>query len=96
MLSIQRELRKTIVCVTHDIDEAIKLGDHVAVLSNARSPRVLAEATLAGERRALTNGALLGQVLRMPWMAVKVVVGIHWEALKLWLRGAGYRLGLEP
>lgn len=49
------------------------------------------DATLAGERRALTNGALLAQLLRMPWMAVKVVVGIHWEALKLWLRGAGYR-----
>jgi len=49
------------------------------------------DATLAGERRALSDAALLGQLLRMPWMAVKVVAGIHWEALKLWLRGAGYR-----
>lgn len=32
MLSIQRELRKTIVCVTHDIDEAIKMGDRVLIL----------------------------------------------------------------
>ncbi|MEO9325638.1 ABC transporter ATP-binding protein [Nocardioides sp. C4-1] len=32
MLSIQRELRKTIVCVTHDIDEAIKLGDRILIL----------------------------------------------------------------
>ncbi|HET8602781.1 MAG TPA: ABC transporter ATP-binding protein [Marmoricola sp.] len=32
LLSIQRELRKTIVCVTHDIDEAIKLGDHILIL----------------------------------------------------------------
>jgi len=32
LLSIQRELRKTIVCVTHDIDEAIKLGDRVLIL----------------------------------------------------------------
>ena len=32
LLSIQRELRKTIVCVTHDIDEAIKLGDRIAIL----------------------------------------------------------------
>jgi len=32
LLSIQRELRKTIVCVTHDIDEAIKLGDRIVIL----------------------------------------------------------------
>ncbi|MFW6775239.1 ATP-binding cassette domain-containing protein [Nocardioides sp. CPCC 205120] len=33
MLGIQRELGKTIVCVTHDIDEAIKLGDRILILS---------------------------------------------------------------
>ena len=27
LMSIQEELQKTIVCVTHDIDEAVKLGD---------------------------------------------------------------------
>jgi osmoprotectant transport system ATP-binding protein len=31
-LRLQQDLRKTIVLVTHDIDEAIRLGDHVAVL----------------------------------------------------------------
>ncbi len=31
ILRLQSELRKTIVFVTHDIDEAIKLGDKVAV-----------------------------------------------------------------
>ena len=33
MLSIQRRLRKTIICVTHDIDEALKLGDRILILS---------------------------------------------------------------
>ena len=33
MLSIQRSLRKTIICVTHDIDEALKLGDRILLLS---------------------------------------------------------------
>ena len=32
LLSIQSELRKTIVCVTHDIDEAVKLGDRICIL----------------------------------------------------------------
>ena len=31
-LRLQQEIRKTIVFVTHDIDEAIKMGDHIAVL----------------------------------------------------------------
>ena len=33
LLSLQRGLKKTIVFVTHDIDEAIRLGDRVAVLN---------------------------------------------------------------
>ncbi len=31
-LRLQNDLGKTIVLVTHDIDEAVKLGDHIAVL----------------------------------------------------------------
>ena len=31
-LRLQEELRKTIVFVTHDIDEAIKMGDRIAIL----------------------------------------------------------------
>ncbi len=31
-LRLQREIRKTVLFVTHDIDEAIKMGDRVAVL----------------------------------------------------------------
>lgn len=36
LLSLQEELHKTIVFVTHDIDEAIKLGDRIAVMSEGR------------------------------------------------------------
>ena len=31
-LRLQAEIKKTIVFVTHDIDEAIKMGDRIAVL----------------------------------------------------------------
>ncbi|WP_027498025.1 ATP-binding cassette domain-containing protein [Rhodococcus sp. JG-3] len=31
MLRLQADLKKTIVFVTHDIDEAVRLGDHIAV-----------------------------------------------------------------
>jgi osmoprotectant transport system ATP-binding protein len=31
-LRLQREIRKTVVFVTHDVDEAIKIGDRIAIL----------------------------------------------------------------
>ncbi len=36
LLKLQEELNKTIVFVTHDIDEAIKLGDKIAVMQNGK------------------------------------------------------------
>ena len=33
-LRLQEQIKKTIVFVTHDIDEAIKMGDRIAILSN--------------------------------------------------------------
>ncbi len=37
LLRLQSELKKTIVFVTHDFDEAVKLGDKIAVLGNQSS-----------------------------------------------------------
>lgn len=72
-------------------------GERLRVaIHESRDGTPVMDATLAGERRELSDAALLRQVLRMPWMAVKVVAGIHWEALKLWLRGAGYRSKPAP
>ncbi|SPF69320.1 adenosinetriphosphatase [Propionibacterium ruminifibrarum] len=34
LLDVQSKLHKTIVCVTHDIDEAIKLGDRICVMAD--------------------------------------------------------------
>lgn len=56
----------------------------------------LMDATLAAERLPLTSRTLLVQGLKMPWMTLKVVAGIHWEALKLWLRGARYHPKPSP
>ncbi|ETK31899.1 ABC transporter ATP-binding protein [Microbispora sp. ATCC PTA-5024] len=50
LLRLQSELRKTIVFVTHDIDEAIKLGDTVAVLRvGGRLAQMAGPATLLTE-----------------------------------------------
>lgn len=45
-------------------------------------------AALNGQRHDLTDGALIRVGMAMPLMTMKVVAAIHWEALKLWLKGA--------
>ena len=36
LLELQRRLRKTIVFVSHDLDEALKLGTHIAIMEEGR------------------------------------------------------------
>ncbi len=36
LLELQRTLRKTIIFVSHDLDEAMKLGTHIAIMESAR------------------------------------------------------------
>ena len=53
--------------------------------TDATGPIIIA--ALAAERRALTDAALLGAFLCTPLLTLKVILGIHWEALRLWRKG---------
>ncbi|MFK7878531.1 DUF1365 domain-containing protein [Roseobacter sp.] len=53
-------------------------------------------ATLTGKRKPLTNRAILGFALRRPFGARRVLALIHWQALKLWFKGASYRARPTP
>lgn len=44
-------------------------------------------ARLDGVRRPLTDGALLRAFIGYPLLTLKVVAAIHWEALRLWIKG---------
>lgn len=44
-------------------------------------------ASFAGERRPLSDAALLKAWFAYPLMTLKVTAAIHWEALRLWLKG---------
>ena len=50
----------------------------------------LLAATFSGRRLQLTSAALLRLTALIPFLPFKIVAGIHWEALKLWLKGARY------
>jgi DUF1365 family protein len=47
----------------------------------------LLTAYFEGAHQQLTDGVLAKLLLAYPLMTAKVVVGIHWEALRLWLKG---------
>ncbi|MGB0954425.1 MAG: DUF1365 domain-containing protein [Panacagrimonas sp.] len=66
------------------------------MIHETRDNQPILDACLAAERRAMTNANLLKQVLAMPWMTLKVMWGIHWEALKIWLRGGRYHSKPKP
>jgi uncharacterized protein len=53
-------------------------------------------ATLTGPRKPLTNAAILLACLRRPFGSRRVLALIHWQAVKLAIKGARYRPRPEP
>jgi DUF1365 family protein len=70
-------------------------GDQVKlrILETDQEGPLLA-ATFIGHHRALTTGVLLRAFVALPLMTMKIIAAIHWEALRLWLKGA--RLVARP
>ena len=66
-------------------DERIKWR----ILETDRSGPLLA-ATYNGARRALSTKGILACLLQFPMLTWKIVGGIHFEALRLWLKGMRY------
>ena len=64
-------------------------GEHVKlrILETDREGPLLA-ATFHGHRRALTTSGFLRAFCALPLMTFKIVAAIHWEALRLWIKGA--------
>lgn len=62
----------------------------VVVREDVAEGRVLT-ATLRAEREPFTGARLARAFFRTPLLTLKVIGGIHWEALKLWRKGAPYR-----
>lgn len=61
-----------------------KAGDHGVV------------ATLTGTRARATSWSLAGALVRRPFGSRRVLALIHWQALKLWWKGAAFRSRPEP
>ena len=88
----------------HDHFSVVPPGDRVVVAIGVHDgDGKLLDASFAATRRALRPGSILRAVLRMPLLGVSVPAAIHWEALRIWLKGvklrpmpATARAGLVP
>ncbi|MGU3493459.1 DUF1365 domain-containing protein [Xanthobacteraceae bacterium A53D] len=67
-------------------DERIAIG-----ITASDSAGTVLTASLASERMALSDRNLLRLFATMPLLTLKVVAGIHWEALQIFLKGVGFR-----
>jgi DUF1365 family protein len=67
-------------------------GDRLGLVIKQSDPdgEPMLVATHIGKRRELSDKTLAAAILRHPLMTLKVTVAIHWEALKLWLKGMRY------
>lgn len=74
-----------------DPDE--RLGLHIGASQGGQ--RVF-NASLAAQRRELNDGTLLSAFLSIPLITLKVTLAIHWEALRLWLKGVRLRVRPPP
>ncbi len=61
------------------------LDIHIDDRSGPDGPQVLLSA-LTGKRQPLTTGRLLWLTAKFPFITLKVIFLIHWEALRLWLK----------
>ena len=48
------------------------------------------DATLTLRQKPLTKSTLMKAIMTYPFMTIKVITTIHWQALKLWLKDAPF------
>ncbi|NLS11457.1 DUF1365 domain-containing protein [Vibrio sp. SM6] len=66
------------------------LGKHLSVSLACHQDEKHFDATLAMSGTELTSRRLLKQLAKVPVQTLKVMLGIYWHALKLWIKGAPF------
>lgn len=66
----------------HVPDDQLKLA---ITLTTGQGPCL--KAWFSGARLPLTDANLLKSFLGLPWLTLKIIGAIHWEAIRLWAKG---------
>lgn len=73
--------------VTYDWLLTEPADDLVVRINNRVDERTFFNATLILRRQEISGLALTRMLVSFPFMTLKVICGIHWQALRLWLKG---------
>jgi hypothetical protein len=91
-----RQVQDKLFYVSPFIEMAMRYHFHVSppteriklrILETDREGPLLA-ASFNGHRRRLTTATLARSFFALPLVTLKIVAAIHWQALRLWLKGA--------
>ena len=78
----------------HDLQFAFDLrlpGDRLVMqIDDYESSKKVLHTTLTGEKRELSDRMLVRLTWKYPLVTLKVILGIHWEAWKLWRKGLSF------
>lgn len=66
-------------------------ADRIAIRITHRGPGGGLVASLTGSLAPMTNRHILRALVRQPLAPVRTLALIHWQALRLWLKGAAFR-----
>ena len=99
-----RQTRTKIFHVSPFIEMGMRYDFRVRAPGDALQFRILESdgegpllaASFSGNATPLSTGALVSQLAKIPFLGLKIVAGIHFEALRLWLKGAKFRRSPPP
>lgn len=62
-------------------------ADRLAIfMANARNGKRFFDATLTLDRTPISGRSLAGRLIRFPFMTVRIILAIYWQALRLWIK----------
>ena len=59
-------------------------------IKNLKDSKIIHESILKLRKHAFNQNQLLKIVTQFPFITLRVVSAIHWQAVKLWLKGATF------
>ncbi len=98
MIAIQRQLRKTILFITHDLNEALRLGDRVCIMRGGRvvqigTPEEILTSPATGYVAEFVQDVDQGRVIRVSDVMVEPRPVVTGASLRSAVRAIGERTG---
>mgnify|MGYP002816275739 CR=1 FL=1 len=95
--AVQKQIKNFYVSPFSELDTLFhfrlqKPGDRLRVaIDQSQNGETYFRSALIGEKRALSDRALTLSALRFPFLTLKIVGAIHWQAFLLYLKGAPFQ-----